>query len=126
MAKVVKSIEKSDIRLIDVTMSEFHQLIESTVQKCLEENLPKEKQDDSDELLNADQTAKFLGIAKSTLYGLTSKGEVPFMKRKKKLYFSKKELMGYLRGGKHKSIKELNAEADAYLSKTTKKGGYHE
>jgi hypothetical protein len=42
------------------------------------------------------------------------------MKRGKRLYFSKLELLEYLKGGRKKSVAEIEAEADALLSKNKK------
>ena len=126
MAKLTKSIDKSDTRLIDVTLEELQQLIEHTVQTCLNSSLPKEQPTDIDELLTIEEAAKFLSLAKSTLYGLTANGKLPFMKRSKRLYFSKSELMEYLKAGRTKGLKELDQEAEEYLSNNYKKGGYHE
>ena len=46
--------------------------------------------------------------------------ELPVMKRNRRLYFSKDELMEYLRVGRKKTNSEIEAEANEYLKK--KKG----
>jgi excisionase family DNA binding protein len=63
-----------------------------------------------DELLSVDQCAEFLNLSKPTIYGLTSKGELPFMKRSKRCYFSKNELLEYLKQGRKKTNRELLEE----------------
>jgi hypothetical protein len=45
------------------------------------------------------------------------------MKRSKRLYFSRTELLEYLKDGRKKSNAEIEAEAKAYLKK---KGGNNE
>lgn len=80
-----------------------------------------EPQPEADELLTVQDTAKFLSLSVPTVYGLISKGELPVMKRSKRCYFSKIELLNYLKQGRKKTFAETASEADAYLQK--KKGG---
>ena len=49
-----------------------------------------------DKLLNVEECAEFLTLSKQTIYGLTAKSEIPHMKRGKRLYFSKLELIEYI------------------------------
>jgi excisionase family DNA binding protein len=65
---------------------------------------------ESDQLLNVAQAAEFLSLAKPTIYAMTSKGELTNLKRGKKVYFQKSDLMEYLKAGKRKSYKILSAE----------------
>ena len=85
-------------------------------------HLPKEqpKQTQQDELLTVQDTAEFLSLSVPTIYGLISKGELPVMKRSKRCYFSKSELMDYLKQGRKKTLAETASEADQYLK--SKKG----
>jgi excisionase family DNA binding protein len=53
---------------------------------------------------------------KPTWYSKISKGEVPYHKRGKKVYFLKSEIDDWLKQGKRKTIQEIEAEADEYLS----------
>ena len=83
---------------------------------------PKEqgKHPETDELLTVQDTAKFLSLSVPTVYTLISKGELPVMKRSKRCYFSKVDLINYLRQGKKKTLAETATEAENYLKK---KGG---
>ena len=47
-----------------------------------------------DELLTIKQASEFLNLSVPTLYNKVSKNELPFMKRTKRLYFSRAELIG--------------------------------
>ncbi|MGD9493574.1 MAG: helix-turn-helix domain-containing protein [Bacteroidales bacterium] len=76
-----------------------------------------------DELLTIEQAAAFLSLSVPTLYTKTSTGQIPFMKRGKRLYFSRVELMEYLKAGRHKTHAEQIAEAGQHLKR---KGGDHE
>lgn len=72
---------------------------------------------DTDELLTVPDAAKFLRLSVPTVYGLISKGEIPVMKRSKRCYFSKLELMAYLKQGRKKSNAEIEAEAAKHLTR---------
>jgi len=76
-----------------------------------------------EKLLNIHEAAEFLSLSVPTIYSKVSKGELPVMKRGKRLYFSTSELMEYLKAGRKKSNTEVEKEAETYLKK---KGGRHE
>lgn len=78
-----------------------------------------------DELLTVQDTAKFLTLSVPTVYGLISKGAIPCMKRSKRVYFSKAELLNYLQQGKKKTASDIDAETDAFLSTQKRKGVSH-
>jgi excisionase family DNA binding protein len=82
-----------------------------------------EHQPEADELMTVQDAANFLRLSVPTVYGLISKGNLPVMKRSKRCYFSKLELMEYLKQGKRKSNAEIDAEAEAYLQDRKKRGG---
>jgi excisionase family DNA binding protein len=83
---------------------------------------PKEQgqQAETDELLTVQDAAKFLSLSVPTVYGLISKSELPVMKRSKRCYFSKVELIDYLKQGRRKTLAETAIEAERYCK--TKKG----
>jgi excisionase family DNA binding protein len=70
-----------------------------------------------EQLLTIQEAASYLNLSIPTVYSKVSRGELPVMKRGKRLYFSKIELLEYLKGGRKKSIAEIETEADALLSK---------
>jgi excisionase family DNA binding protein len=69
-----------------------------------------------EQLLTIQEAAEFLSLTVPTMYSKVSKGELPVMKRSKRLYFSRTELLEYLKQGRKKSNAEIEAEAKAYLS----------
>jgi len=73
-------------------------------------------QAEPDQLLTVSQAAEFLSLAVPTVYGMVSRGELPVMKRSKRLYFSRVELTEYLKAGRKKSNVEIAGEAAAFLS----------
>lgn len=70
-----------------------------------------------DQLLTVDGAAEFLDCTKPTIYQKTSKGELPFMKRGKKLYFMKRDLIDYLKAGRNKTNAEIAASPEDYMVK---------
>ena len=71
----------------------------------------KEKKPEPSDFLTIQQASEFLSLAVPTLYSKVSRGELPFMKRDKRLYFSKKELTELIKSGRHKTVLELESEA---------------
>ena len=69
-----------------------------------------------EQLLTVQEAAQFLNLTVPTMYSKVSKGELPFMKRSKRLYFSSTELLEYIKAGRNKSISEIEQEAEAYLA----------
>jgi excisionase family DNA binding protein len=77
-----------------------------------------------EQLLTVQEAARFLNLTVPTIYSKVSKGELPVMKRSKRLYFSSIQLMEYIKDGSKKSNAEIEAGAEAYLSNSKKKGYY--
>lgn len=86
----------------------------------ISEQLPTEA---PDQLFTTDEAAEFLNLTKPTIYSKVSRGELPYMKRGKKLHFSRKELLDYLKEGRQKTNTEVEVEAETYLSHSKRNGG---
>src|SRR5690554_2109882 len=78
-------------------------------------------QETADQFLTVDETAEFLNLSIPTIYSKVSKRELPYMKRGKRLYFARKDLETYLQGGRVKTVREIEDEADQYLTSKTKR-----
>lgn len=74
----------------------------------------------ADELLTIKQTAELLSLSVPTIYGLVSRAAIPVSKRGKRLYFSKAELLEWIKDGRKKTTTEIAAEAAQYLTKNKK------
>lgn len=94
-------------------VSQLNEKLDSLKTLLLKKQEPQEK---PDELLTIKQAAKFLTLSVATLYSKVSKNEIPYMKKSKRLYFSRTELLDYLKNGKHKSNAEIEAAAQDYLN----------
>lgn len=87
--------------------------------KKLQENKPK--QESEEQFFSVQQTASFLGLTSATIYSKVSRKELPFMKRNGRLYFSKQELLEYLKEGKvPQQNSSITDEVDALLSNNKK------
>ena len=80
---------------------------------------PEERgeQPETEELFTVQDAAKFLSLSVATIYTLISKQELPVMKRSKRCYFSKIELINYLKQGRKKTLAEISNETENYLNK---------
>ncbi len=88
-------------KLIITTEYDLSNLIAIAVEKAVQKsNQQQEEKITYPELLSISQAAQYLNLAKQTLYGFTSKGEIPFLKKGKKLYFKKSELTKWINTGK--------------------------
>jgi excisionase family DNA binding protein len=65
--------------------------------------------------LTIQEASEFLSLSVPTIYSKVSKGELPVMKRSKRLYFSNSELLDYLKEGRKKTSSEIQQEVDLYL-----------
>ncbi len=107
--------------IIQLTTEELKEIIHQSIKQALKEHQETEIKDTTNnekkDLLNVKEAAKFLDLTVPTIYSKVSRGELPSMKKAKRLYFSKKELTDFLKGGRKKTIEELQAEADKYFNK---------
>ena len=83
---------------------------------------PQPASNEADDLLTIEEAAEMLRLAVPTIYGLVSRRTVPYMKKGKRLFFSKKELTQWLKTGRRKTSEEIAKEADRYTSRKAKGG----
>ena len=95
--------------IIITTTTELEQLIDSSIRKALQEQTPQADNLTS-EILTIKQASHFLNLAVQTIYGFTSKNEIPFFKRSKILYFRKSELEAWINEGRKKTVNQIKAE----------------
>lgn len=85
------------------------------IEKLLQAGQKKHVSEPIEQLLNVQEAANLLSLAVPTVYSKVSRGELPVMKRTKRLYFSRNELMSYLKEGRKRSTSDIYAEANKYL-----------
>ncbi|PIB34981.1 hypothetical protein BFP72_06030 [Reichenbachiella sp. 5M10] len=83
----------------------------------VKENKVPAPEEDEERLLNVREAARYLGDAVATLYGRTSKNEIPFYKRGKKVYFKKSELLAWIEEGRVKSQSQIVSATHLQLDK---------
>ena len=113
-------IPKTERPLYSLTVGEFIELnrhIYNEVQKRAVDNTST----NHDEFLSIDQASQFIHLAKSTIYSLTSKNLIPFLKKGKKIWFSKSLLSSWLNDGRQKTVAEMTEESKGFIR--NKKGG---
>jgi predicted DNA-binding transcriptional regulator AlpA len=96
---------ESTIMIENVTLETlpkaFMQLYMEVIEmKKMMQDQRQSKQEQTDKIMNLEATAKFLQRSPNTIYGLVSKGSIPYMKRGKCLYFSVEELTAWLKAGR--------------------------
>jgi excisionase family DNA binding protein len=100
---------------ISLPIEDLQTLIIDCVNSCLKNNTQESKPttEQPEQLLIVQEAAQFLNLTVPTIYSKVSKGELPVMKRSKRLYFSKLELMEYLKEGRKKSNTKIEQKAEA-------------
>lgn len=106
-----------DLMLTSIRKEELSALIENSIRKVLAENPPPAIDHPIQDFLNIEQASKFLNLAKATVYTLTSAGKIPVIKKGKRLYFTKVELVDWLKKGRKKTLAEIQEDATEYLLK---------
>jgi excisionase family DNA binding protein len=102
---------------ISLPIEDLQTVIIDCINSCLKNNTQEGKTptEQPERLLTVQEAAQFLNLTVPTIYSKVSKGELPVMKRSKRLYFSNTELMEYLKEGRKKSNAEIEQEAQVYL-----------
>lgn len=77
-----------------------------------------------DQLLNIEEAGSLLNLSVATLYTKVQKAEIPNCKRGGRLYFSKHDLVEWVKAGRRKTHSEIEELADKILKE--KKGPYHD
>ena len=72
---------------------------------------------EEEKILSVEEAAAMLGLAVPTIYGLVSRRAIPVSKRNKRLYFSRKELIEWIKEGRMKTSHEVMEEAKVYTTK---------
>ncbi|MCG8858902.1 helix-turn-helix transcriptional regulator [Tenacibaculum finnmarkense] len=81
-----------------------------------ETNQPQELE----EPINIKEVAKLTELSVATLYGYVQRCEIPNYKKGNRLKFFKSEIIDWIKEGKVKTVSEIEADADAYLSNNKK------
>jgi len=83
--------------------------IETLLQK------PTSNQEEEPLFLGVSEAASFLSLSIPTIYGLVQRADIPVNKKGKRLYFSKPELIEWVKSGRKKTNLEIEREPIAPL-----------
>ncbi|MCI4667827.1 MAG: helix-turn-helix domain-containing protein [Bacteroidia bacterium] len=101
-SKIVVMTEEDILLLIKKAFDDL-----SIAEKLGEKERPGEQG-----LFDVKEAAEFLKMKVPTLYGLTSKREIPFFKKGKRIYFKKDELLEWVDAGRKKTRREIQSEVE--------------
>ena len=104
-----------DFILSPLTLNELEILIFNQVRKALKESQLASNDPVKDELLTIESAAELLSVTVPTVYGYVHQRAIPCMKRRGRLYFSKVELLAWIRSGRRSTTDEIKANALASL-----------
>jgi excisionase family DNA binding protein len=114
-----------DVLLTPIRLNELETIIQHSVEKAIRAFTGSQPSTDPDRLMNVDEAAAFLSLSKSSIYSMTCKGELPAMKMHggRKLYFSRNDLMEFLKAGRKMTFAEIEGAPEQFLKPLRKKGG---
>lgn len=75
---------------------------------------------DTEELLSIQQVSQLVHLQVPTLYAYVHKREIPFSKKGKRLYFSRSEIIEWIKQGKHNSVCEVHEQVEDFLNSKAK------
>ena len=108
--------------IIQLDSEQLNSVIQNAIRKVLRETPPQYQTTPTAqaEIVDIDEAANLLNLAKQTVYTLTSKREIQFFKRGKKLYFKRADLLKFIEDGKQKTVVEMQQDLDDHLSQNKK------
>ncbi|MBK9504754.1 MAG: helix-turn-helix domain-containing protein [Bacteroidetes bacterium] len=74
---------------------------------------------EAEQLFTIKQAAEFLNLSVPTIYSYVQRAGIPVSKRQKRLYFSKKELLDWVKEGRKKTLSEIEEEANSRIKRNS-------
>jgi len=81
--------------------------LETLIINAIKELTPNLPTISSTKPLTVKEAAAYLNLAVSTVYGMVQRREIPFYKRKKRLYFEPADLAEYVINGRQRTANEI-------------------
>lgn len=97
-----------------LSVPEVRQLFRDELENYFARNQIRSAKVDTDEIGGIDLAVKITGKAKPTIYNLCHERKIPHSKQGKQLYFSRNELIEWLRAGKRKTQSEIALDAENF------------
>jgi Helix-turn-helix domain len=116
-----KHKEMQAVTITQITPPELEALIENSIKKFFPVQ-PQSKPIETKNWFNLTELCDYLPDkpAKATVYGWVHANLIPCHKGQKKLRFQKSEIDNWLKAGRKKTLTEIDAETDAFLSNNKK------
>ncbi|WP_299394241.1 helix-turn-helix domain-containing protein [uncultured Gelidibacter sp.] len=75
-----------------------------------------EQQPEIEAPINIKDVSKLTELSIPTLYSYVQRNDIPYYKKGNRLKFFKSEIIDWIKTGKQKTLKEIHAETDEFLS----------
>jgi len=99
------------MKSIDERLIRMEELLSKTFQTEISE----------EEYISAKNASVILNFTLSTLYSKVCRREIPFYKQGNRLYFSKNELLDWIKDGRKKTLYDIDVSADKIINRMNKK-----
>jgi excisionase family DNA binding protein len=103
-----------NLTLTQISDDEIRQLFREELENFFAENRVGKNEAKTDEIGGIDLAIELTGLAKPTIYSLCSERKIPHSKQGKRLYFSRQDLLEWIKNGKRKTQVEIAIEAENY------------
>ncbi|MEI6884320.1 MAG: helix-turn-helix domain-containing protein [Bacteroidota bacterium] len=100
-----------DFILSPLSLTELETLVFNQVRKALKEAAVPADDPVRDELLTIEAAATLLSVTVPTVYGYVHQRAIPCMKRRGRLYFSKVELLAWIKSSRRSTTDEIKINA---------------
>ncbi len=103
--------------LTQLSILEVRELFRDELENFFRENRVGNNEAKTNEIGGIDLAIEITGLAKPTIYSLVSERKIPHSKQGKRLYFSREDLLEWIKNGKRKTQNEIAIEAENYGQK---------
>jgi hypothetical protein len=103
--------------ILNFDSTEFAKIVKESLREVMKERELEGSEVPTEQLLTAKDAAKLLDLTVHTIHNKANKGELPYMRRSKRIYFLRDELIEHLKAGRKRSNDEIEREAESYLNK---------
>lgn len=94
------------IILTSLTPDELREIIREELEVVLRK-IDTKIEDPASDVLSIEKAAELLKLSKTTIYGLVNRRSIPHSKKGKRLYFSKDDLIEWMKSGKRRTRQEI-------------------
>lgn len=102
--------------LTQLSIPEIRQLFRQELEAFHNDQRLKEiRQPEIEKPIDIREASEFTGLAVTTLYGKSQRGEIPSCKQGKRVYFWKRSLADWIKEGQKQTLAESDQRAESYL-----------